>query len=186
MALIPDTPAPPVDVPGEGDLHVTIKTTLGDITARLHEKRAPRTVANFWALATGNVEWKTPNGGPSTESLYIGGIMHRVIPEFMVQLGCPNGNGRGGPGYRFGDEIHPDLRHDKGGVMSMANSGPGTNGSQFFITEVPCRWLDGKHAVFGQVTDGLSVIKEAARVHRDHNDKPFDDIKIEDVTFFRQ
>jgi peptidyl-prolyl cis-trans isomerase A (cyclophilin A) len=186
MSLKRDTPAPAVDVPGEGQLMVTIHTNHGDISAKLFDDKAPRTVANFWALATGAVEWTDPAGNKTSEPLLPGCVFHRVIPEFMIQTGCPLGNGRGGPGYRFDDEIHPELRHDRAGVFSMANSGPGTNGSQFFISEVPCRWLDGKHAVFGHVTKGLQVIREIARSHRDHNDKPFDDVLIESIEFWRE
>ena len=186
MALNPDTPAPPVNVPGDGDLFVKIETSMGDLIVKLHEAEAPRTVANFWALATGNVEWTNPTGQKTSDSLYQGGIFHRVIPEFMIQAGCPQGTGRGGPGYRFDDEIHPSLRHDKGGVVSMANAGPKTNGSQIFFTEVATRWLDGKHTVFGQVVKGIEVIKQIARVHRDHNDKPFDPITMNKLTFYRE
>src|SRR5690606_18769057 len=110
MAIHPDTPAPPVDVAGEGELRATIKTSMGDITVRLFEDRAPRTVANFAALATGKVEWND-RGQKTTRPLYSGTIIHRVIPEFMIQMGCPLGTGTGSPGYRFGDEIHPSLKH---------------------------------------------------------------------------
>jgi len=118
-------------------LFAVIKTDRGDIRLRLHAGKAPRTVANFVNLAR--------------RGFYDGRIFHRVIDDFMIQGGCPDGDGRGGPGYRFEDEFHPDLRHDKPGVLSMANAGPDTNGSQFFITHGPTPWLDGKHAVFGEV-----------------------------------
>lgn len=119
------------------DLEVTIKTSKGDINLDLYASKTPRTVANFLGLAE--------NG------FYDGIKFHRVIPDFMIQGGCPNGDGRGGPGYRFGDEFDASLRHDEPGILSMANAGPGTNGSQFFITHVATPWLDGKHTVFGKV-----------------------------------
>ena len=159
-----DTPAPPVDIPGDGTLMARFKTSVGDIECELYEAQVPRTVANFVALATGTVEWQTPRGKTSTEPLYSGTVFHRVIPEFMIQGGCPEGSGRGGPGYRFRDEIHPELRHDTPGILSMANAGPNTNGSQFFITEIPTPWLDGKHAVFGKVTAGGELVPKIARM----------------------
>jgi peptidyl-prolyl cis-trans isomerase B (cyclophilin B) len=115
----------------------TIKTKLGDIRLKLHDDKAPKTVANFEKLA---------NGG-----FYDGLKFHRVIADFMIQTGCPQGTGTGGPGYKFNDEFHKELKHDKPGILSMANSGPNTNGSQFFITHVPTPWLDKKHSVFGEV-----------------------------------
>jgi peptidyl-prolyl cis-trans isomerase A (cyclophilin A) len=184
MAIHPDTPAPPVDVEGDGELRATIKTSMGDITIRLFEDRVPRTVANFVALATGKVEW-SDRGQKTTRPLYSGTIIHRVIPEFMIQVGCPLGTGTGGPGYRFGDEIDPGLKHDKPGILSMANAGPGTNGSQFFITEVPTPWLDGKHAVFGEVIEGMDLVGRIARVARDARDKPRQDVKVERIDVFR-
>ncbi len=122
----------------------TLHTEKGDIVLHLFADKAPRTVNNFVFLAR--------------EGFYDGTIFHRVIADFMAQGGDPTGSGRGGPGYRFADEFHPDLKHDKPGVLSMANAGPNTNGSQFFITHVPTPWLDGKHAVFGQVTEGMDVL----------------------------
>ncbi len=159
-----DTPAPPVNIPGDGQLMARFVTSAGDIEAVLYEKQVPRTVANFVALATGGVQWTRPSGDSTTEPLYKDLVFHRVIPDFMIQGGCPDGTGRGGPGYRFRDEIAPDLRHDVPGVLSMANAGPNTNGSQFFITEVPTPWLDGKHAVFGKVTKGVELVGKIARM----------------------
>ena len=124
----------------------TIETAKGNIRLELHEDETPRTVANFEKLAS--------------EGFYDGLKFHRVIPDFMVQAGCPNGTGTGGPGYKFEDEFHPDLKHEGPGVLSMANSGPNTNGSQFFITHVETPWLDGKHTVFGRVIDGQNVVDE--------------------------
>ena len=158
-----DTPAPPVSIPGTGKLHARFVTSAGDIECLLHEKETPRTVANFVALATGTVEWTQFNGKTSKDPLYTNTLFHRVIPEFMIQGGCPQATGTGGPGWRFADEIVPSLRHDTPGILSMANSGPGTNGSQFFITEVPTGWLDGKHTVFGKVTKGVELIAKIGR-----------------------
>ncbi|MGF6712390.1 peptidyl-prolyl cis-trans isomerase B (cyclophilin B) [Luteibacter sp. W1I16] len=118
-------------------INVTMKTNKGDIHLRLHDEKTPMTVANFVNLAK--------------RGYYDGLSFHRVIPDFMIQGGCPEGSGRGGPGYRFGDEFDANLKHDKPGILSMANAGPGTNGSQFFITHGPTPWLDGKHSVFGEV-----------------------------------
>ncbi|GAB4203566.1 MAG: hypothetical protein OHK0013_17790 [Sandaracinaceae bacterium] len=164
--LSPDTPAPAVDtmVPGTGELRAIFKTSAGDITVKLYEQQCPRTVANFVALALGKVEWTDPKTRQKTSRpLYSGTVFHRVIPEFMIQGGDPLGTGTGGPGWRFADEIHPDLRHTGPGVLSMANAGPGTNGSQFFLCEVATPWLDGKHAVFGQTVAGVELIAKIAR-----------------------
>lgn len=124
--------------------NATIETNKGDIELELYDGRAPKTVGNFVKLAE--------------DGFYNGLGFHRVISDFMVQTGCPQGTGTGGPGYTFEDEFHPELRHDAPGVLSMANAGPNTNGSQFFITHVPCPWLDGKHAVFGKVVKGQDVV----------------------------
>jgi len=135
-------PAMTIDV--KKQYTAVIHTEKGDMTIQLFADKAPRTVNNFVFLAK--------------EGFYDGTIFHRVITDFMAQGGDPTGSGRGGPGYRFDDEFHPSLRHDKPGVLSMANAGPNTNGSQFFITHVPTPWLDGKHSVFGQVTKGMDVL----------------------------
>jgi len=158
-----DTPAPPVDISGTGKLMARFVTSAGNIEALLYEKETPRTVANFVALAQGNVEWTKPGGQRTRDPLYSNLPFHRVIPDFMIQGGCPQGDGRGGPGWRFDDEIVKTLRHDAPGVLSMANAGPGTNGSQFFITEVATPHLDGKHTVFGKVTTGLDLVGRIAR-----------------------
>lgn len=184
----PDTPAPPanVSVPGDGQLYARFKTSMGDMVAKLYEAEAPRTVANFVALATGNVEWKDADGQTTKRPLYSGTVFHRVIPDFMIQGGDPRGNGTGGPGYKWGDEINPSLKHTKPGILSMANAGPNTNGSQFFITEKPTSWLDGKHAVFGEVVENVELIPQITHVERDHMDRPRKDIVLEQVEIFRK
>jgi peptidyl-prolyl cis-trans isomerase A (cyclophilin A) len=158
----PDTPAGPINIEGEGTLMARFVTSNGTLEAELYEDKTPRTVANFVALATGTVPWTTPEGETTNEPLYKNIRFHRVIPNFMIQCGCPKGNGTGGPGWNFFDEIDASLNHLEPGMLSMANAGPATNGSQFFITEVPTPWLDGKHAVFGKVTTNIGLITEIA------------------------
>jgi peptidyl-prolyl cis-trans isomerase A (cyclophilin A) len=188
MALNPDTPAPPIEklVPGTGELRAIFKTSMGDITVKLYEKEAPRTVANFVALATGQIEWTDPKTGQKTKKpLYSGTVFHRVIPDFMIQGGDPMGTGTGGPGWRFGDEIHPKLRHDKPGALSMANAGPNTNGSQFFLCEVATPWLDGKHAVFGQTIQNVELIAKITHSPRDGRDRPKTPITLDEIQIVR-
>jgi peptidyl-prolyl cis-trans isomerase A (cyclophilin A) len=160
----------------------TLHTNHGDITVELFEERAPRTVENFVGLATGEQEWEDPETGETrTDPLYDDVLFHRVIEDFMIQGGDPTGTGRGGPGYQFDDEFHPELRHDSAGILSMANSGPDTNGSQFFITLGPQPHLDDRHAVFGKVVDGMDVVREIGSVATDHNDRPKEDVVLESV-----
>ena len=156
----------------EGIVKIQIKTTKGEISAELYPKEAPKTVENFLTL--------------TRKGFYKGIIVHRVIPNFMIQTGDPTGTGRGGPGYTFEDEFSPKLHHDKPGAISMANAGPNTNGSQFFITEVPTPWLDGKHSIFGQVTGGMDVVHAIAEVPHDGMDKPIDPISIEEVVILEE
>jgi peptidyl-prolyl cis-trans isomerase A (cyclophilin A) len=183
----PDTPAPAAteSVPGDGQLYCRFKTNHGDMVAELFEADAPRTIANFVALATGNVEWTRPDGSTSSDPLYSGTIFHRVIANFMLQGGDPSGTGRGGPGWRFKDEFSPARRHTGKGVLSMANAGPNTNGSQFFVCQVATPWLDGKHTVFGQVTEGLDVIDAIAGVAKGPGDKPIEDVVLQQIEVWR-
>jgi len=178
---------PPIEVEGEGELRACLHTSLGDVVIRLFEVKASCTVANFIGLAQGKIEWTDPTSGEqTTRPLYNGTVFHRVIPSFMVQGGDPLGNGTGGPGYRFGDEFHATLRHHKPGVMSMANSGANTNGSQFFLTEVATPWLDSKHSVFGEVVGGMDVLKAIARVPTNPvNNRPHKDVTLERVSVYR-
>ncbi len=178
---------PEIKVEGTGSLFARFVTTMGTIIVRLEEEKAPKTVRNFVGLATGSQEWVHPRSGEKSNGkpLYSGTVFHRVIVDFMIQGGCPLGQGIGGPGYNFADEFHRDLRHDGPGVLSMANAGPGTNGSQFFITEKETSWLDGRHSVFGKVVAGLDLIGKIARVPRGANDKPKDAVTLERVEVFR-
>ena len=162
--------------------YATLVTTKGTIKVRLLPDHAPKTVDNFVGLATGTKEWKDPRDGKKkTEPMYDGTVFHRVIPEFMIQGGDPTGTGTGGPGYEFEDEVAGGPGFSKPGYLAMANAGPGTNGSQFFITEAPTTWLTGKHTIFGEVIEGMEVVNEIARVPRDKRDKPKEDVVIERV-----
>ncbi|MER8018215.1 peptidylprolyl isomerase [Streptomyces griseoluteus] len=166
------------------ELYATLKTSKGDIEVRLLPNHAPKTVKNFVELATGERQWIDPHTGqPTTAPLYDGTVFHRVISGFMIQGGDPLGNGTGGPGYKFSDEFHPDLAFTKPYLLAMANSGPGTNGSQFFITVGPTAWLTGKHTIFGEVTDaaGQRVVDAIAGVETGRNDRPLEDVVIEKV-----
>jgi peptidyl-prolyl cis-trans isomerase A (cyclophilin A) len=165
------------------DLTATLHTSEGDIDVRLFEERVPNTVENFVGLATGERTWEHPETGAEMETpLYDDVPFHRVIEGFMLQTGDPTGTGRGGPGYTFDDEFHPDLRHDGPGVLSMANRGPDTNGSQFFITLDAQPHLDDKHAVFGEVTDGMDVVERIGNADTDAEDRPTSPIHLESVT----
>jgi peptidyl-prolyl cis-trans isomerase A (cyclophilin A) len=160
-------------------LKANFKTTLGEFEIELFHKECPETVWNFVNLAEGRQE--TTKKGP----YYDGLIFHRVIDGFMIQGGCPDGSGRGGPGYRFGDECKKELRHSTPGILSMANAGPNTNGSQFFITLVPTPHLDGRHTVFGKVVSGMDVVNKIGKTPTGQMDKPISEVKIEKVTIIR-
>jgi peptidyl-prolyl cis-trans isomerase A (cyclophilin A) len=162
-------------------------TTLGDFTVELFDDKAPKTVANFANLADGSKEWKHPKTGESHKKpFYDGLVFHRIIEGFMIQGGDPMGQGFGGPGYQFEDEFHPDLRHDRAGILSMANAGPNSNGSQFFITLAPTPHLDRKHSVFGRVVDGLDIVEKIGRVQTDRNDRPATPVVMNKVTIERK
>ena len=163
----------------------TLHTNMGDIVVDLFPNHAPKTVANFVELATGQREWTHPKTGKkSKENLYDGTVFHRVISGFMIQGGDPAGNGTGGPGYKFADEFHPELVFDRPYLLAMANSGPGTNGSQFFITVAPTTWLNRKHSIFGEVTDSASqaIVDAIAEVETGAQDRPKNEVKINSVT----
>jgi peptidyl-prolyl cis-trans isomerase A (cyclophilin A) len=161
----------------------TFVTSMGSFTARLMPDHAPNTVANFVDLATGAREWTDPrDGSRSTDPLYDGTVFHRVIPDFMIQGGDPTGTGRGGPGFRFDDEVPANgPRFDRPGLLAMANAGPGTNGCQFFVTTAPTEWLTGKHTIFGEVTEGYEVVEAISRVPTGAQDRPGTDVVLERV-----
>jgi peptidyl-prolyl cis-trans isomerase A (cyclophilin A) len=153
--------------------YAVFETNMGSIVAKLLEKEAPKTVENFIGLAEGTKEFTNPlTGKKEKRNFYDGLTFHRVIPQFMIQGGCPRGDGRGGPGYNFADEFHPSLKHSKAGKLSMANAGPNTNGSQFFITVAPTPHLDNRHTIFGEVVEGQDVADKISKTPRDSMDKP--------------
>jgi peptidyl-prolyl cis-trans isomerase A (cyclophilin A) len=156
------------DMKNMGNQIAEFNTNKGNFKIELFNDKAPLTTGNFIKLAN--------------EGFYNGLIFHRVIPNFMIQAGCPHGTGRGGPGYTIRDEFHPDLKHDTKGILSMANAGPNTGGSQFFITVAETPWLDKHHAVFGKVIEGYEVVEAISKVEKDRNDKPMQPIKINTIT----
>jgi peptidyl-prolyl cis-trans isomerase A (cyclophilin A) len=162
------------------------ETTLGNFTVELFDTKTPKTVANFTELAEGTKEWTHPRTrAKHTTPYYDGIVFHRVINGFMIQGGDPIGQGTGGPGYNFADEFHPDLRHDRAGILSMANAGPNTNGSQFFITLGPTPHLDRKHSVFGVVIKGLDVVQKIGSTPVDRSDRPVTPVVMNKVTIER-
>ena len=164
------------------NLTATLRTNQGTVVLRLFPDHAPKTVRSFTELAQGSREWTNPATGATTrDRLYDGTIFHRVIPGFMIQGGDPLGTGTGGPGYQFADEFHPDLSFDRPYLLAMANAGPGTNGSQFFITTVPTPWLTGKHTIFGEVLEGSDIVDRISTVSTDSRDRPAADVVIESV-----
>lgn len=166
-------------LPSEPGLYAVIYTSMGNIVCRLFEKEAPKTVANFRGLATGTKAWTDPATGKTKHvPLYSGTTFHRVIPGFMIQGGDPLGTGEGDPGYKFDDEIDPNRNFDKTGILAMANAGPNTNGSQFFITVAPAPHLDGHYSIFGEVVSGQEVADSISQVPRDAQDKPLTPVKI--------
>ena len=158
------------------ETYAVFDTTEGQFKAKLFADKAPNTVQNFTDLAEG-----VKTGKP----FYDGLVFHRVIPNFMIQGGCPEGTGRGGPGYKFADEFHPTLKHDRKGILSMANAGPNTNGSQFFITVAPTPHLDNRHTVFGEITEGYDVVEKISKAPRSAQDRPNKEVKINSVNIER-
>ena len=167
-------------------VHAEFATTEGSFTVRLFDQEVPNTVANFVGLAEGTKEWTDPKTHEQvTKPFYDGIIFHRVIEGFMIQGGDPLGQGIGGPGYKFADEFHPSLRHSKAGILSMANAGPNSNGSQFFITLAPTPHLDNRHSVFGEVTEGMDVVRRIGSTPTGRQDRPAKDVVINAVTITR-
>ncbi|MSV29824.1 MAG: peptidylprolyl isomerase [Bryobacterales bacterium] len=159
------------------EIYALFDTTEGSFKVRFFADKAPKTVDNFVSLA---------DGSKTGKPFYNGLIFHRAIPDFMIQGGCPEGSGRGGPGYRFDDEFHPALKHSKPGLLSMANSGPGTNGSQFFVTVAATPWLDNRHSIFGEVIEGYEVVEKISLVPRNAQDVPRTPVQIRTVTIERE
>ncbi len=158
------------------EIYAAFDTTEGAFKIKLFADKAPRTVENFVSLADG-----TKTGKP----FYDGTVFHRVIPDFMIQGGDPEGTGRGGPGYKFADEFHSELKHSKPGILSMANAGPNSNGSQFFVTVAPTPWLDNRHSIFGEVTEGYEVVRKISEAPRGAQDRPLKEIRIISVKIER-
>jgi peptidyl-prolyl cis-trans isomerase A (cyclophilin A) len=166
--------------------HATFTTNEGTFKVRLFDAEAPNTVANFVGLAEGTKEFSDPKTGQKTKRPFFNGLnFHRVIKDFMIQGGCPLGTGTGGPGYKFADEFSPKLRHTKAGLLSMANAGPNTNGSQFFVTLAPTPWLDNKHSIFGEVVEGMDVVSKIGTTATGAGDKPVKPITIQSVAVER-
>ncbi|HKF25751.1 MAG TPA: peptidylprolyl isomerase [Candidatus Acidoferrum sp.] len=166
--------------------YAIFETSQGNIVIKLLDKEAPKTVENFIGLAEGTKEFTNEKTGRKEKRpFYDGLVFHRVIPDFMIQGGCPHGSGMGGPGYKFTDEFHPSLKHSTAGKLSMANSGPNTNGSQFFITVAPTPWLDNRHTIFGEVVEGQDVANKISASPRDRSDRPNTPVTINHVKIER-
>jgi peptidyl-prolyl cis-trans isomerase A (cyclophilin A) len=172
---------------GSKEMIAVFDTTQGVFKAKLFADKAPKTVENFVGLAEGTKEWTDPKTGKKVKRPFYDGLkFHRVIPNFMIQGGDPLGNGTGGPGFQFGDEFSPDLKHTKPGMLSMANAGPGTNGSQFFVTVAATPWLEGKHTIFGEVIEGMDVVTKISQLKTSPGDKPVEDVVIKSLKIVRQ
>lgn len=169
------------------EMFALFETSKGNFKIKLFADKAPKTVENFVGLAEGTKEFTDPKTDKTVKRpFYDGLIFHRVIPDFMIQGGCPLGTGTGGPGYKFADEISKDLKHDKPGKLSMANAGPNTNGSQFFITVAATPWLDGRHTVFGEVVEGYDIVEAISKVKTGGMDKPAEPIVIKHVKIIKE
>ena len=165
-----------------GQPRARLNTSMGTIVVKLFSEQAPETVANFTGLAQGTKQWMDPTTGqPSNGRLYDGTIFHRIIADFMIQGGDPLGNGRGGPGYKFKDEFHDSLTFDRPYLLAMANAGPNSNGSQFFITVGTPDWLNRRHPIFGEVVEGTDVVDAISKVRTDPQDRPLEDVTINSV-----
>jgi peptidyl-prolyl cis-trans isomerase A (cyclophilin A) len=181
-APLPDTTANAKAKKGK-DMIATFDTNRGQFKIKLFADKAPKTVENFVGLANGTKEWTDPKTGKKVKKPFYDGLtFHRVIPDFMIQGGCPLGTGTGDPGYKFKDEFGPGLSHSRPGILSMANAGPHTNGSQFFITVAPTPFLDGKHAIFGEVTEGMEVVNNISTTKTGSGNKPLEPVVINKVT----
>jgi len=175
------------DIKQGKDLYATMDTSLGTVVVKLFSKDAPKTVENFVGLATGAKSWKDPKTGQTSQKpLYDGTIFHRVIPNFMIQGGDPLGNGTGDPGYKFEDEFQSGKTFDKAGILACANSGPNTNGSQFFITVVPTPWLNNHHTIFGEVVKGMDVVNQIVSTPTSAGDRPKTPVVLKKVTISEQ
>lgn len=171
------------DTKGKKEMIAVFETNKGTFKIKLYNDKAPKTVENFVGLATGTKEWTDPKTGKASKKPFYDGLsFHRVIPNFMIQGGCPLGTGTGGPGYKFEDEFHPELKHNKPGLLSMANAGPNTNGSQFFVTVAATPWLDNRHTVFGEVIEGMDVVYDISKARTGSMDKPVEPIVINKLT----
>ena len=172
---------------GKKQMIAIFETNQGTFKVKLFSKEAPKTVENFVGLATGTKEWTDPASGQKVKRPFYDGLkFHRTIPNFMIQGGDPKGNGTGGPGYTFKDEFGKGLTHSKPGMLSMANAGPDTNGSQFFVTVAPVTYLDHKHAIFGEVIDGMDVVNKISTVKTGANDRPVEDVVIKSLKIEKQ
>jgi len=163
-----------------------METSMGTFKVKLFSEESPKTVENFVGLAEGTIEWTDPKGKKEKKPLYNGTVFHRVIPNFMIQGGDPEGRGTGGPGFKIKDEFNPKLKHSKPGILSMANAGPNTGGSQFFVTVAATPWLDGKHAIFGEVIEGYDIVEKISKTKTGPGDKPVEPVVLKTVKIERK
>lgn len=187
-AKSPTKPSADAAAPKKGkNMFAVFTTSQGTFKVKLFQDKAPKTVENFVGLAEGTKEWTDPKTKKKEKKpLYNGTVFHRVIKDFMIQGGDPLGNGTGGPGYTFADEFSPDLKHSKPGMLSMANAGPGTNGSQFFVTVAATPWLDNRHSIFGEVVEGMDIVTKISQAKTGPMDRPVEPITIKSITIERK